>query len=309
VPASLANRTAVRLDVITRFTGNSGLAKIRRINFNVAEAPTIKFSATPATFRNGMTAARQSSGDVITYSVILNEGGINAIPAPPAAPGTAPLFKTLDSLTYFYRIGTGPNVRIGTARLSTGAAATRAVDVNVPAAPVGQQVTYTFTSYSLQQTASVSKTVTIVAPTPYTQAKIGRLAAGPGISADSLAFNLRTGANELTATAATTKDLFLSTNGASTILNSANTTRLYRAPAALNPIGFYNTATVNQVATEFYRAGTAATNGTTIATLAANDVFLIRVRAAEYMLLRVLSVSRPTANPTVARVRFEYRTI
>jgi hypothetical protein len=307
VPAGLPNQRAMRLDVIVNF--KDGNRRVRRVPFNIANAPAIKFSATPATFRNGLDAARQSPGDIITYSLILNENGINVIPA---AGSTAPLFKTLDSLAYFVRVGTGPETRIGSVRLSTGAAATRTVDVTVPAAATpGQQVTFRFVSYAIQQTASVSSTVTVVAPTPLAQRRTNRsISAGLGANPDSLAFNLRTGQNETAAAVAANKDLYLSFSGTSVTLNAgngtANTTRIFRLPAAENPVLFYNsTTTSNEVAKRYYQAGTTA-QVTSITDVAVNDVFLIRVRGAEFMLLRVTGV-RAGTNGALSRVKFEYK--
>ncbi|GAB3837363.1 hypothetical protein GCM10028821_37310 [Hymenobacter jeollabukensis] len=306
VPTGLPNQRAMRLDVIVNF--KDGNRRVRRVSYNVANAPAIKFSATPATYRNGLDATRQAPGDIITYSLILNENGINVIPA---AGSSAPLFKTLDSLAYFVKVGNGPETRIGSVRLSTGAAATRTVDVTVPnTATPGQQVAFRFVSYAIQQTASVTGTVTVVAPSVFSQTRTNRsISAGLGANTDSLAFNLRTGLNETAAAAAANKDLYLSFSGTSVTLNAgngtANTTRIFRLPAAENSVQFYNTATVNAVARRYYQAGTTS-QVTSISDVAVNDVFLIRVRGAEFMLLRVTGV-RPGTNGAISRLKFEYK--
>ena len=318
VPTNVTNKQRMRIDVTVNF--KNGGSKVRRGVFLVANAPTLKFAATPATYRNGRSAANQSPNDIITYALVLNEGGINALPTTPSA---SPLFKTLDSITYFLQVPGQPERRIGKANLTTGAAATRNVDVQVPAnATVGQQLTYRFVTYSVQQTASVSSTITVTEPARYTgTAKTGRISFGPGANADSLAFNLKTGANEPNANASTTKDLFLSANGNSLILNAGNTTRLFRLPAVENPTGFYNNATINDVARRYYIASgttllpapglTGGTPVTNIADLAAGDVILVRVRnstANDYALLRVLG-TRNGGVGGISRVRFEYRSL
>lgn len=307
VPAALPNKQLVRLDVVVNF--KNGGSRTRAISFNVARAPEIKFNTTPATFRNGLPATQQSEEDLITYSVVLNETGITSLPTGYVVGSSPPLFKTLDSLSYYYRIGSGPEQRIGSVRLSSGAAATRAVEVEVPRNSVGQQVTFRFVSYSLQQTASVSSTVTVVAPAALVQQRTGRLAVGPSANPDSLSFNLRTAQNELNTNPATAKDIYLTLNGPALGLATANATQFFRLPASESSAQAFTSATVNSVARRYYQAQVAGNLTTTVATLAPNDLILVKLRGTnEFQILRVLGIKGSTAGST-ARLRFDYRAI
>ncbi|GAA3917621.1 hypothetical protein [Hymenobacter algoricola] len=307
VPAALPNKQPVRLDVVVNF--KNGGARTRAVSFNVARAPEIKFSATPATFRNGQLATQQSEDDIITYSVILNELGITTLPAGYVVGSAPPLFKTLDSLSYYYKIGNGAEQRIGSVRLSSGAAATRAIDVTVPRGSVGQPVTFRFVAYSLQQAASVSSTVTVVPLLALPQQRAGRLAFGPSASPDSLSFNLKTGLNELNANPATNKDIYLSLNGSALVLSTANATQFFRLPATETSAQFFTSATSNAVARRYYQAQVAGQLTTAVAGLAMNDLILVKLRnTTEFLILRVLS-TRPSTAGSTARLRFDYRSI
>ncbi|UOQ65135.1 hypothetical protein [Hymenobacter volaticus] len=307
VPSTLPNKQPVRLDVVVNF--KNGGSRTRPVPFNVARAPEIKFNTTPATFRNGLTAAQQSENDIITYSVILNETGITTLPTSFVVGSSPPLFKTLDSLSYFYKIGSGAERRIGSVRLSSGAAVTRAVDVTVPRNSAGQQVTFRFVTYSLQQTASVSSTVTVVAPTALPQQRTGSLAVGPSANPDSLSFNLKTGSNEPNTNPATAKDIYLTLNGTALNLATANTTQFFRLPATEITPQAFPSATSNSVARRYYQAQVAGQLTTTVATLATNDLILVKLRGTnEFMIVRVLGIKPSTAGST-ARLRFDYRSL
>ncbi|HEX8428495.1 hypothetical protein [Hymenobacter sp.] len=307
VPATLPNKQPVRLDVVVNF--KNGGSRTRAVPFNVARAPEIKFGATPATFRNGLTATQQSEQDIITYSVILNETGITTLPTGFVVGSSPPLFKTLDSLSYYYKIGTGAEQRIGSVRLSSGAAAPRTVDVTVPRGSVGQQVTFRLVAYSLQQMAAVSSTVTVVAPAALPQQRTGRLAVGPNANPDSLSFNLRTGQNEPNPNPVTAKDIYLTLNGTALNLATANATQFFRLPATETSTQAFTSATVNSVARRYYQAQVAGTLTSSVATLAPNDLILVKLRGTnEYQILRVLGI-KPSAAGSTARLRFDYRSI
>ncbi|RAK65080.1 hypothetical protein [Hymenobacter edaphi] len=313
VPANLANKIPVRVDVTTTF--ENGATRLRRFAYNVAAAPTLRLGTTASpttitTFRNNLAATAQSVGDIIGYNLVINEGGIATVPTTPT---TATLFKNVDSLTTFYRIGTGAPVRAGVVlNPSTGAANARTVDVRVPAGAQGQAVTYSFTAYAGPFTASISAApISIVAPAPLARVRTGRITAGAGSPQDSAAYDLRLGANVLNSAAAATKDAYAyvttTSTGANTLgLRAENTTVYYRIPAATVATGYYTTATANAVGTLMY------TNATSLAgnpgPVAVNDVFAVRVRGAEPMLLRVVGV-RPSASGSTGRITFEYRAL
>jgi hypothetical protein len=315
VPPALANKTPVRVDVTTTF--ENGATRLRRFNYNVAAAPTLRFAtntATPpvpvVTYRNNLAATAQAEGDIIGYSLIINEGGIATVPTTPT---TSTLFKNVDSLTTFYRIGSGAPVRAGVVlNPSNGAANARVVDVRVPAGAQGQAVTYSFTAYAGPFTASITAApVNIVAPAPLARVRSGRITAGAGSPQDSAAYDLRLGANVLNSAAATTKDAYAyvasTSTGANTLgMRAENTTVYYRVPAATVATGYYNSATANAVGTLLYTNATAL-NGNP-GPVAVNDVFAVRVRGAEPMLLRVVGV-RPSASGSTGRITFEYRAL
>ncbi|MBJ6111471.1 hypothetical protein JAO73_20790 [Hymenobacter sp. BT523] len=296
VPATAPNGTLVRVDVTLNF--QNGAKRLRRFTYTVAAPATLEFATVPPvpTYRNGLTGTAQSEGDIIGYSLILNKG----------ATTTSPLAKAVDSLTTFYRIGSQPRVRAGVVRNpTTGAANTRTVDATVPRNSNGQPVTFIFEAYAAVQTLTITApAINVTAPTPLATLRTGRIAGGPSVTLDSLAFNLRTGTIEPAANPVTAKDLFLSGTGSNVTISAANNTRFYRATPAQVAAGFYTTPTVNTVATALYQNTTVADVGT----VAANDVFAVRVRGAEVMLLRILSV-KPGSAGAAARVRFEYRSL
>ncbi len=308
VPAA-TNGVPVRVDVTLRF--QNGATRLRRFTYNVAQPVTLKFGATPATYRNTLAATAQTEGDIIGYSLIINETGIGVVPTPPALPTAAnPLFKAVDSLTTFYRIGNGAPVRVGVIRNpSNGAANTRTVDVTIPRGAQGQPITYSFTAYGAVQAVTVTApTLNVVAATPLATLRTGRVSGGPNATPDSLAFNLRTGLLEPAANPPTAKDLFVSGVGSSSIsLSAANTTRYTKLTAAQIDRGLYTTATANTAGTLLYTNGlTAGLVSADLGTVAAGDVYAVRIRGAELALLRILSV-RPSSAGSNARVRFEYK--
>jgi len=310
VPYTVPVRTnglSVRVDVTLNF--QNGSSRMRRFTYNIAAPITLKFGTTPATYRNTLAATAQAEGDVIGYSLITNETGIGVVPTLPALPTPAnPLFKAVDSLTTFYRIGNGAPVRAGVVRNpSNGAANTRTVDVTIPRGAQGQPITYSFTAYGAVQAVTVTApTINVTSPTPLATLRTGRIAGGPNVTLDSLAFNLRTGTIEPAANPVTAKDLFLSGTGSTVTLSAANNTRFYRATPAQVAAGFYTSPNANNAATTYYLNTAAALAD--VGAVAANDVFAVKVRGAEVMLLRILSV-KPGTGGAAARVRFEYRSL
>ncbi|UOR05821.1 hypothetical protein MUN82_01685 [Hymenobacter aerilatus] len=301
VPSALANKTPVRVDVTLNFT--NGSKQLRRFSYTVASAPTLKFGATPATYRNGLTANAQSPGDLIGYSIVMNEGGISTVPA---AGSSATLFKNIDSLVYYARVGTQAPVRQGVLRTPTaGVAATRAVDVRVPAGAQGQPITFLFSAFAQTQRVDLSSaTLNIVAPTTLATTQRGMVSFGTGASPDSLAYNLKLARNEPAASAATTKDLFVSgVANSSVTLTAGNNTRYYKVPATQVAAGFYTQATANAVGNLLYQN----TNTAELGAATAGDVYAVRVRGTgEVILLRILGVKTGATGAT-SRVRFEYR--
>ncbi|MBF9220221.1 hypothetical protein [Hymenobacter ruricola] len=304
-----ANGLPVRVDVT--FTFQNGSKRLRRFTYNIAQPITIKLGATPATYRNTLAGTAQTAGDIVGYSLVINETGVGTQPPVPTLPSpTAPLFKAVDSLTTFYRIGTGAPVRVGVVRNpSTGAANSRTVDVTIPAAAAGQAITYSFTAYGPVQAVTVTAPpLNVTTATPLATLRTGRISAGGNVTPDSLAFNLRTGQIEPAANPPAAKDLFVNSVSPTVTLSAANTTRYTKlTPAQIDR--FYANATANTAGTLLYTNGlTAGLVSADLGTVAAGDVYAVRVRNAELGLLRILSVRPGTAGST-ARVRFEYKTL
>ncbi|MCC2547167.1 hypothetical protein LJY25_11975 [Hymenobacter sp. BT175] len=304
--AAYPNGTLVRVDVTLNF--QNGSSRTRRFSYSVANAPTLKFGTTPATYRNGLSATAQMAGDLIGYSIILNENGVSTFPPPTATP-TFQLFKAVDSLTYFSRVGTANPVRIGSVRNPTaGATNARTIDLRIPTtATVGQQVTFLFTAYAqAQSTTLTTAPITVANATPFsTTTRSGRITFGPGSTPDSTAFNLRTGLNEPAANAVTAKDLlFAGVSGSTVSITAPNTTRFYKIPGG--NLATFTGATANSIGLLLFQNTTTADLGTAVAV---GDVYAVRVRGtAEVMVLRITGIKPSTAG-SIARVKFDYRTL
>ena len=311
VVPTATNGVPVRVDVTLTF--QNGAKRLRRFTYNIAQPITLKFGATPATYRNTLAATAQSEGDIVGYSLIINETGIGVLPTPPALPTAAnPLFKAVDSLTTFYRIGSGAPVRVGTIRNpSNGAANTRTVDMTIPPKSSGQTVTYSFTAYGAVQAVTVTAPpINVTGAAALATLRTGRVSGGPNATPDSLAFNLRTGLIEPAANPPAAKDLFVSGVSGGVFLSAANNTRYTKITPLQLDRGFYTTATANAVGTAIYSNGLAAASSVNadLGPVAAGDVYAVRIRGAEFALLRILSVKQSVAGSN-ARVRFEYKTL
>ena len=304
VPAAHPSGTVVRVDVTLTFA--NGGTRLRRFSYTVANAPTLAFGSPAATYRNGLSATAQSEGDLIGYALTLNAGGIST-----STTLATNLFKNVDSLVYYARVGTtGALQRQGVVKTPTaGAENKRTIDVRMPTgAAAGGGATFVFTAFA-QNTATTLTTplLAVGAATPFKTVRQGRVSFGGGLSSDSLAFNLVAGLNEPAANAATAKDLQvngLSSTGFLT-LNTSNTTRYYKLTAAQLADAPYATASANSIGTLLYQNTPTADLGTP----AVGDVYAVRLRGTtEVMLLRILALKASTTGG-VGRVRFEYRSL
>lgn len=304
VPTTYPIGTLVRVDLTLTFP--SGGTRLRRFTYQVANAPTLAFGTPAATYRNGLGASAQAEGDLIGYALTINAGGISTSATP-----AANLFKNVDSLVYYARVGTtGPLLRQGVIRTPTaGVENKRTIDLRVPSgAAAGGGATFVFTAYAQFVSTSLSTPLLpVVASTPFKTTRTGRLAFGGGVTTDSLAFNLVTGLNEPAANAVAGKDLQvsgLSSTGSLTV-NTSNTTRYYKLTSAQLAANPYATATANMVGALLYQNTPSADLGTP----AVGDVYAVRLRGTpEVLLLRVLSL-RASTNGGVGRLRFEYRSL
>ncbi|MDO7884620.1 hypothetical protein [Hymenobacter cheonanensis] len=304
VPTTYPVGTSVRVDLTLTFPG--GGTRLRRFTYQVANAPTLAFGTPAATYRNGLSASAQAEGDLIGYAITINAGGISTSTTP-----ATNLFKNVDSLVYYARVGaTGPLLRQGVIKAPTaGVENKRTIDLRVPSgAAAGGGASFVFTAYAQYVATSLSTAVLpVVAGTPLKTTRTGRLAFGGGVTTDSLAFNLVTGLNEPAANAATAKDLQVSglSSAGNLTVNTSNTTRYYKLTAAQLAANPYATATANMVGALLYQNTPSADLGTP----AVGDVYAVKLRGtAEVMLLRVLAL-RASTNGGVGRIRFEYRSL
>ncbi|GAB3635477.1 hypothetical protein GCM10027422_10670 [Hymenobacter arcticus] len=304
VPTTYPVGTSVRVDLTLTFP--NGGQRLRRFTYQVANAPTLAFGSPAATYRNGLSASAQAEGDLIGYALTINAGGISTSTTP-----VANLFKSVDSLVYYARVGaTGPLLRQGVVRTPTaGVENKRTIDLRVPSgAASGGGASFIFTAYAQYVATSISTPVlAVAAATPFRTTRQGRLSFGGGVTPDSLAFNLVSGLNEPAANAITAKDLQVSglASTGNLTLNTANTTRYYKLTTAQLTANPYATTTANAIGTLLYQNTATADLGTS----AVGDVYAVRLRGTtEVMLLRILSL-RASTNGGTGRVRFEYRSL
>jgi hypothetical protein len=304
VPTTYPIGTSVRVDIILNF--QNGGKRTRSFRYQVANMPTLAAGTPAVTYRNGLGATAQSEGDLIGYAVTINAGGISTSTTP-----VANLYKNVDSLVYYARVGTaGSLLRQGVIKTPTaGVENKRTIDLRVPrGAAAGGGATFVFAAFAQSTITYLSTPLLAVgAPTTFSTTRQGSLAFGGGITTDSLAFNLVTGLNEPAANLAPSKDLQvngLSSTGTLT-LNTPNTTRYYKLTAAQLAANPYATATANGIGTLLYQNTATADLGAS----AVGDVYAVRLRGTtEVMLLRVLALKPSTAG-SVGRVRFEYRSL
>ncbi len=304
VPTTYPIGTSVRVDLTLTFP--DGGQRLRRFTYQVANAPTLIFGTPAVTYRNGLGANGQAEGDLIGYALTINAGGISTSTTP-----VANLYKSVDSLVYYARIGgTGALLRQGVLRTPTaGVENKRTIDLRVPTgAAAGGGVSFVFTAYAQFVATSLSTPLlSVVASTPFKNTRQGRVAFGGGVSTDSLAFNLSTGLNEPAANPATGKDLQVSglASTGTLTLGAGNTTRYYKLTAAQLSANPYATASANAIGNLLYQNTTTADLGAP----AVGDVYAVRLRGTtEVMLLRVLAL-RASTNGGVGRLRFEYRSL
>ena len=121
---------------------------------------------------------------------------------------------------------------------------------------------------------------------------------------------MRTGLIEPAANLSATKDLFVSSVSGGVFLSAANTTCYTKITLLQLDRGFYSVPTANATGTALYANGvaSAASMSADLGPVAAGDVYAVRIRAAEFAVLRILSV-KPSVAGSNARVRFEYKTL
>ncbi|HEX8656253.1 MAG TPA: hypothetical protein VF690_01890, partial [Hymenobacter sp.] len=265
------NKARVRFSAAV--VSQNGLTKVRAIPFRLAEAtPTVRVvSATNVTAPAGTALV---AGDVVRYSLLLNENGISAYPERPAAPpaATAVLFNNLDSLITYVRVGAAPERRLARQRLpaagaQTGAATTVAVAVTLPAGAAGQDVVFRFEAKSrylgtpnFRASSATAAPITLGSPTPLAPVRSQTLTYTGSTGGDLAAFDLTTVTTVAAADPVTSKDLVISSTAGNAVQIKAlsTNTRLVRAPA-----NTYPSATLNSIR-QAYSTAAAATQVTTL---------------------------------------------
>ncbi|WP_125921542.1 hypothetical protein [Hymenobacter lapidarius] len=296
VPAG-ANKALVRVDA--RVESTTGQSKIRTFYYRLAEAtPTIIINSGPTNV-TVPAGASPAPGDIVRYNVTLNAGGITTAPVPPstAAVPAGTLYKDLDSLVVFARVGTGPErrvVRIKTA--ASGAQLTQNVDVPLPAGSAGQPVFLRFEAKVRTPARSASVTaapITPVAPTPFSATvRTATLTYTGTTGGDLAAYDLTTFTAVAAAGPATSKDLVISSTATNQVQfrTLSTNTRLVRSTAAV-----YNAATLTSIR-QIYNATAATSQVTTLDNIVVGDVIITKLRGLDqYAVVQVTGINRTSA--------------
>src|SRR5919112_2180567 len=265
VPAG-ANKALVRVDA--RVDSNNGQTKLRTFYFRLAEAtPTIVINSGPT---NVTVPAGGSSapGDIVRYNVTLNAGGVTTAPIPPStsAVPTGTLYKDLDSLVVYAKVGTAAERRVVRLKpAASGAELTQNVDVPLPAGSAGQPVALRFEvkvrTPARTASATAAATITPVAPTPFSSTvRTATLTYTGTNGGDLAAYDLTTFAAVAAAGPATSKDLAITSMATNQVQFKAlsTNTKLVKSTTAV-----YNAATLTSIR-QTYNATAAATQVTTL---------------------------------------------
>jgi hypothetical protein len=293
VPAG-ANKALVRVDA--RVEGQNGQTKTRNFYFRLAEAtPTIAINSGPVNVTMPGTGS-PAPLDVVRYNVTLNRGGITTAPVPPSTTAVPAgiLYKDLDSLVVYARIGTGAERRVVRQRINptSGAELTQDVDVPLPAGSAGQPVTLRFEAKvrTPARTASASAaTITPVAATPFAAARTATLSYAGATGGDLAAYDLTTFTTVPAAGPATSKDLVISSTAANAVQfrTLSTNTRLVRSTTAV-----YTAATFTS-ARQAYNAAATTAQVTTLDNIVVGDVIILKLRGLDqYTVVQVAGINR-----------------
>ncbi|GAA4309183.1 hypothetical protein [Nibribacter koreensis] len=294
VPPGLANKTLIRLDA--KGVGFNNSTKTRSVSFRVAEAmPTIRIKS-----MSNRTATAQygnAANDVIRYELVMNEGGVTSVTT--TTPATAILYKDLDSLNVYAKVGAGAETRVQRIGLTkSGAAVTRNVDVTVPANSANQEVIFRFEVKSLlpKLAASVSSApVTPSAATAFTGTSTATIGLNGDANATSFNFVARTNAGT---DVAANKDITVtSVAGNKVAVKADNTTSFVKSTAAA-----YTSATFSSVRQAYYAGANAVptTVVTSIADLLVGDVYIAKLVGTDnYVIFKVTAINRTETGATV----------
>ena len=301
VPAG-ANKALVRIDA--RLESTNGQAKTRTFYYRLAEAtPTIVLNSGPTNVTVPAGTA-PAPGDIVRYNVTLNAGGITTAPVPPstAAVPAGILYKDLDSLVVFARVGTGPERRVVRIKpAASGAQLIQNVDVPLPAGSAGQPVVLRFEAKARTPARTASATaapITPAAPTPFSATvRMATLSFTGATGGDFAAYDLTTFGTVPANGPVDSKDIAITSTAGNAVqlrvLNptAATATRLMRVTTAAT----FTNATLTSTRQAFNAAGAAA-QVATLDNVLVGDVIIAKLRGLDqYAVLQVASITRTSA--------------
>lgn len=308
------NKANVRVDAV--LVSQNGQTKTRTFSFRLAQAtPTIRVNNVSNVTAPGTTTP--VPGDVVRYPVVLNEGGITTATA---ITSTGTLFKDLDSLITYVKVGTGNERRFARQRVpaagtQSGAATTVNVDLTLPTGSSGQPVVFRFEAKSRYQDrnpplAATFRTATSTAPalTPSTPTilaatRTATLTYTGTTGGDLAAYDLTSFMSVPVAGAASSKDLAITSTASNAVrLQALNPTTGTPAPTPTRFFRFttggaaaYTNATLNSIRQSFLTAP-AANVVTTLDNVVPGDVVIARVRGLDqYVIFTVSGINRTSA--------------
>lgn len=306
VPAG-ANKANVRVDAVV--VADNGQSKLRSFNFRLAEAtPTITVDA--PTNVTAPSDANRVAGDVVRFPVRINTGGINTASSLTA---TGTLFKDIDSLITYVRVGTQAERRFARQRVpvgtsaQSGAAVTVNVDAALPAGSAGQPVVFRFEAKSRFQdkptlpapaaapsVRTASATAAAITPgtsTALAAARTFTLTYTGTTGGDLAAYDLTTFAAVAAAGLPANKDVAITSTASNAVrLQALNTTRFVPATAAA-----YTAATLNSIR-QSYLTAAATAQVATLDNVTVGSVYIARLRGADqYAIFTVTGINRTSA--------------
>ncbi|MFD2721822.1 hypothetical protein ACFST9_24105 [Hymenobacter monticola] len=313
IPAA-PNKARVRFSAVV--VSQNGLTKSRAVSIRVAEAtPTVRVvSATNVT---APANAPVVTGDVVRFSLLFNENGINAYPELPAAPPAANsvLFNNLDSLVTYVRVGTGAERRFARQRLpaatgtQSGAAFPLDVNVTLPTGTAGQDVVFRFEAKSrylgtpnFRASSVTAAPITLSATTPLAAVRARTLTYTGTTGGDLAALDLTTFATVAAAAPAATKDLVISSTASNAVQfrTLSPGTGMVRSTAAI-----YTAATFNSLRYTYNNAASTA-QVTTLDNIVVGDVIILKLRGTDqYAVVQVTGINRTSATDVVVSLNIK----
>ncbi|MCB2407655.1 hypothetical protein [Hymenobacter lucidus] len=309
VPAGV-NKANVRVDAVV--VADNGQSKVRSFSFRLAEpTPTITIDA-PTNVTAPSDAAR-APGDVVRFPVRLNVGGINTAAAITTA-GT--LYKDIDSLITYVKVGTQAERRVARQRVPVGTGAQTGgtvglnVDVTLPAGSSGQPLVYRFEvksrfqdkptlpapagAPSIRSSSATAAAITPTTPTALAAVRSATLVFSGTAGGDQAAYDLTNFTTVPAGDLPASKDVSISSIATNAVqLKPLNATKFVRSTAAV-----YAAATLNSIR-QAYQTATSA-QVVQLDNVVVGDVVIARLRNADqYVIFTVTGISRTAASVTL----------